>query len=236
MKNIVSLIIFGFFICSCTHEPEPIIMEALPDKSLLLDLNFNGDLKDHSMYKNQLTLDDVSLTDDTVGVNENAALFDSYYSSIIVRPSRVFDLDTSFTFSLWIKPTNKHASLIQKPMEYNGGGPYSFDFWGGSPRIVLYFQDDSYILLQSDVQIKKGEWQHLAATWDYQVLKIYVDGVLSTSMPLTGKKLKVSSKPLGIGVYQWNPNGFRFNGIMDNLQIYDIALPEDEIRRKYENP
>lgn len=236
MKNFILLTLICIFISSCMHEPEPIIVEELPDPSLLLDVKFNDDLIDHSRYKNQLNFDEVSLTDDTLGVDQNAALFDSYYSSIIVSASRTFDLDTSFTFSLWIKPTISQAYLIEKPMEQNGGGPYSFDFWGGKPRIVLYFQDDSFMFLQSDIQVKKGEWQFLTATWDYKTLKIYYNGELSKSIHLTGKKLKVSSKPLGIGVYQWNPNGTRFNGLMDNLQIYNVALPEEEIKRKYENP
>ncbi len=236
MKNFILLTLICIFISSCMHEPEPIIVEELPDPSLLLDVKFNDDLIDHSRYKNQLNFDEVSLTDDTLGVDQNAALFDSYYSSIIVSASRTFDLDTSFTFSLWVKPNISQAYLIHKPMEQNGGGPYSFDFWGGNPRVVLYFNDNSYVVLTSDIEIKKGVWQYLTATWDYKELKIYYNGQLSKSMHLTGKRLKVTSKRLGIGVYQWNPNGTRFNGLMDNLQIYNVALTEDEIKRKYENP
>ncbi|GGK78870.1 hypothetical protein Ppa06_40670 [Planomonospora parontospora subsp. parontospora] len=61
-------------------------------------------------------------------------------------------------------------------------------------------------------------WSHLAATYDGQALRVYVNGALVASQPAQGA-IGVGATPLGI----WG------TGLIDEVRIYDTALSEAQI-------
>lgn len=78
-----------------------------------------------------------------------------------------------------------------------------------------------------------GRWHHLAMTYDGSALRAYADGrpVASTTV---GRKRKPGSTPLNIGRRQ---DGFvYFKGVIDEVRVYDRALPAAEIRRHCTRP
>lgn len=203
-------------------------------KNKILSLKFNNTVTDLSGNKHELIAKNISYTNDLYGNTNNAAYFDGWTSAIITNDDK-YDLKTSFTFSVWIKPETNRAYILEKPMDYNGGGPYSFDFFPGKLRIILYFSPSDYFVLEGKTTIINYKWQHVAATWDGNQVRLYYNGKLDNDTILTNKTIMKSSKPLGIGLYQWNPSAFSFQGAMDKLEIYNIALSESEIEAKFKN-
>ena len=214
--------------CSCkSNEPDS------TQQNKVLSLNFNNNTNDLGSHKNTMIVNNITFVKDSLGNVDGAAYFDGTSSFITSASNNSFDLKTSFTFSIWIKPETSNGNLVEKAMDMNGGGPYSFDYIGGRPRILLYFSYSEYFLLTGNTPVALNKWQYLAATWDGNSVKLYVNGQLDNESTLKNKIIMSSSKGLGIGIYQWNPSGMRYKGSMDNLEIYNTALSQTEIENKY---
>jgi hypothetical protein len=72
-----------------------------------------------------------------------------------------------------------------------------------------------------------GVWQHVAATYDGTTARFYLDGVEVASAPFIG--LVGTANTWRIGAYGSTPSGF-FDGVIDNVRIYDRALSPGEIQ------
>jgi hypothetical protein len=70
------------------------------------------------------------------------------------------------------------------------------------------------------------EWHHIAATYDGQVFKCYIDGELADEWAYAGT-MPVNTASVTIG--QRSRGGTYFNGIIDEVAIFNRALGEDEI-------
>src|SRR5687768_12498551 len=71
-----------------------------------------------------------------------------------------------------------------------------------------------------------GQWQHVAATYDGTTARFYVDGVETASAPFAGNLGDGNS--WRIGAYGAPATGF-FDGLVDNVRIYDRALSASEV-------
>ena len=72
-----------------------------------------------------------------------------------------------------------------------------------------------------------GQWEHVAATYDGSVARFYVDGVEVATKPFTGQV--GSSNTWRLGAFDNTPTGF-FDGLVDNVRVYDRALSAAEIQ------
>jgi hypothetical protein len=87
----------------------------------------------------------------------------------------------------------------------------------------------------STVFVPTGLWVHVAATWDTGTVKLYINGTLDSSEPNTIGTVKVSSGRFIVGAQTSTPfnptDGHRgFDGIIDEVQIYDRALSATEVQ------
>jgi len=70
------------------------------------------------------------------------------------------------------------------------------------------------------------EWHHLAATYDGQIFKCYIDGELAEEWAYAGT---MPENTASVTIGQRSRGGTYFNGMIDEVAIYDRALSEDEI-------
>jgi hydrogenase maturation factor HypE len=76
-------------------------------------------------------------------------------------------------------------------------------------------------------------WTHLAATYDGANLRIFVNGVQVGALAQTGNML-VSARTLRIGGNSvW---GEYFNGVIDDVRVYNRALSAAEIQTDMNTP
>ena len=77
------------------------------------------------------------------------------------------------------------------------------------------------------VPLLVGQWRHVVATHDGINNKIYINGSLKKSVAAAGA-LGTTTKPFGIGYDPIDSSGF-FNGALDDIQIYNVALTDAEV-------
>ena len=78
-----------------------------------------------------------------------------------------------------------------------------------------------------------GAWTHIALTYDGSMLRLYVNGVQAATLAASGT-IQASSSPLWIGGNQ--PYGEYFNGLIDDVRVYNRALSDAEIQTDMGTP
>ncbi|HQG47828.1 MAG TPA: LamG domain-containing protein, partial [Sedimentisphaerales bacterium] len=76
--------------------------------------------------------------------------------------------------------------------------------------------------------ISRNEWRHVAAAFDGKRMSLYVDGTLDASQEAWGT-INVNDAPVQIGANAERPDRF-WNGLIDDLRIYNYGLPEAQIK------
>jgi len=206
---------------------------------------FNGNANDESgnnfhgqVYKAYLTAD--------ISGNPNKAYFFTGHDGgyISVRNSSLLNLSRTGSISLLVNIDN---------YQYRKDGIYWYilgkgikGLWKTDGFCIFYHNTDKVIygVLENKAQRLSfnkvsfgqpttGEWHHLVMVWDGSFLKAYVDGQLLGSPvkqtivpPETTDNLIIGKKPSRM------PDGY-FNGIVDQIRLYDRALSEEEIMTLY---
>jgi hypothetical protein len=78
-----------------------------------------------------------------------------------------------------------------------------------------------------------GSWTHVALTYDGSLLRLFVNGVEVAAQQATGT-IQSSSSPLSIGGN--SPYGEYFNGLIDDVRVYNRALSQAEIQTDIATP
>jgi hypothetical protein len=179
---------------------------------------FNGNANDESGNGNHGTVNGATLAADKDGNADSAYSFDGVNDIITVSDSNTLDTG-DFSFSLWIKANGigRYEHLLDKYSLSTGFFVVNID----GPWYLHY---NGYVV-GSTSTIDVGNWQHMAGTYDGTTLKIYINGALENSKVPHRPLVNSNDRPLMIG-----SNGLgNFNGIMDEVRIYNYALSADEI-------
>jgi len=172
----------------------------------------------------------------------NAAGFDSSSNSYITVPdSNSLDVTNALTFEAWIKPNGggEWALISGKQLNPSDGNPwYSYRLLAASansgekgfPRKVA-FQIAPEGLgetgVESNTVVQNDVWTHVAGVYDGTSVKIYINGVLENSNPVTGN-IQVSNLPLYIGKAPWT-NYNNYNGLIDEVRVWNVARTAEQI-------
>jgi hypothetical protein len=83
------------------------------------------------------------------------------------------------------------------------------------------------------VKLALDAWTFLMATYDGANAKVYQNGVLRKTIPVVGVIDYGTSKDLSIGTDSPYYNKENFNGLIDDVRIYNRALTSNEVMRIY---
>ena len=93
--------------------------------------------------------------------------------------------------------------------------------------------DGSNVHADARRAVPLNRWSHLALTYDGATLRLYVNGSQTSSRATTGTP-KRTTDPLWIGGNQ--PYGEYFQGLIDQVRVYDRALSPREVRAVMTTP
>jgi hypothetical protein len=227
-------------------------MPASVNNGLVLYLPFNGNTQDESGYGNHAVNTNATLTTDRNGNANKAYLFNGTSAFLRVANSASLNPDR-ISMMVILKVNgfyqgNCHGNVIIHKGNTDGGtlqNKYRFYFaddayknftqCGGNPVDEAHqsfsadFAGNGAINLPyTGPFVEKAKWYTLIYTYDGAVGKLYINGTLSSSRPGTTAYLP-STEDIYIGRLADNLFPYWFNGVMDELRIYNRALNQEEV-------
>ncbi|MHC4878922.1 MAG: DUF1553 domain-containing protein, partial [Planctomycetota bacterium] len=146
-----------------------------------------------------------------------------------------FERTDSFSYGCWIKPKgDASGTAIAKMNDGNAYRGFDMLFSGGKLSVhIINTWPTNAIKVNTKNKLKKDAWQHVFVVYDGSSkasgLKIFFDGKLQ-EWTIEQDRLSDTIRakvPLYLG--RRNP-GAPFNGLIDEVRIYDRALTEVEVQ------
>ncbi|HUX14618.1 MAG TPA: LamG domain-containing protein [Spirochaetia bacterium] len=216
-----------------------------PVQGIVAGFDFNQNITGDS----PATLNGTPLPQWVSGISGDALEFTQDGQYVFMPDADSLDLSTKGSVEAWINP---YVNLIGAGIVHKGvktdfsDEAYTMQYWyAGQPSFGITNDAGTLInLVDNDgtTPIAVNQWHQIVATWDSTTatpnLSLYVDGVLkkSTAIPV-GFSVRNSDGGLLIGQQIPLPDpgygDYPFNGIIDNVNIFDRALSAAEIADLY---
>jgi len=156
---------------------------------------------------------------------------DDYISLSAIAPLE----GSAVTVTAWIKPANvgdSYNPIVRQYLFEDSGCPQSpaysgYDLCLNSEGKAGFWLDNDGAL--AEAPLIPNNWYHLAGTYDGQELRIYVDGVCKAKKAYPSKS-GVENTPAYIGCGLQCAGNAYFDGIIDDVRVYDRALSRKEVR------
>ena len=198
-------------------------------QGIVADYSFTHNGSDATDFGNHADISGAELTTDRFGFGNSAILLNGTSSEVTASNAEQLNSPAT-TVSFWVKanalPANGEAFLLSF-----GGWQERFKISLPTHGKVVWTTSHENGVSDMDAgngnELPVGVWKHLVFVHDGAKDKIFIDGVLKAEKNVVGA-LNSTTKPLGIG---YNPidGGNWFNGAIDELEIYNVALSDSEI-------
>ena len=206
----------------------------IKDDELLLYLPFNegkgdamGDLSPHG--------NDGELNGDADWVDGKFGKALKFSQAGEVKSPYIELNEKSFTVTMWVKPAlsggEQQCVFTQTQVNALNTSLHYRIYTNGTVRMGFYGND-----LDAPAAVKADKWAHITFWLDVdgKSRQIYIDG-----KSVVEDAGKAGIEYLGTAgdtiVGSWGNTGQRFNGIIDEVMVWDRALSEDDIARSMED-
>jgi hypothetical protein len=162
--------------------------------------------------------------------------FDGIDDQVYAGTSADLDLTSSFTITAWINPRSYGGGGLGRIVERRGpasGVTFLVDANVKGIDLVSNLATPSETIYSVVNACHLGSWQHVAATFDSRTLSValYVNGAAAGGGTWPANAMTTAS-PLYVGGHpqQGVDDNRTFDGILDEVRIYDRALSGIEIQ------
>jgi len=171
------------------------------------------------------------------GIAGNAVRFaEANEGFFTVAGSEDFNFDGPFTVMAWVKPSRRNAAFAIACMKGDKSGDPPWPgwrlrfFWARAMLQVGTPGGEEPSVSTAEWSVPAGFWSHVAGSWDGEQLRIFVNGVEKAGTEFRGQIApQVRWRPLILGNYMGRKNAYAFDGLLDEVRIFDRALTEDEV-------
>ncbi|WP_346839560.1 LamG-like jellyroll fold domain-containing protein [Microbulbifer sp. SAOS-129_SWC] len=145
--------------------------------------------------------------------------------------------NNEYTVSFWANPTAVSAysaaffGAVDEQLDDNGM-PYSnrwisFQPQGWDGNTMLWSGSEQWFDGTTGAQIPAGSWTHMAFSVDRGQVSVYLNGVKKFTGGTLPDFFTGASGVFALGVNYWDTP---YNGLIDDLKVYDSALSAEEIQ------
>lgn len=183
---------------------------------LVVHYPLDGDARDMGAGRHDGTVYGATATVDRRGGAGGAMAFDGIDDRIVVARRR-FASGNVLSVSLWVNTTatgpTRYLVMCSDFGVFTGGGTVG---------MAISIPATS----SAKGALSPGIWTHLAGTYDGSTIKAYVNGQLVDSLDWPGT-LSDLGRDLTFGFF----GGAHWNGVLDEVRIYNRLLTPDEVRQ-----
>ncbi|OIN97773.1 hypothetical protein AUJ66_02295 [Candidatus Desantisbacteria bacterium CG1_02_38_46] len=142
------------------------------------------------------------------------------------------DITNQLTVEAWVKPlsSSSNQGIVNKGYDYNAKKGWRLFQYDNNKYLFQLGSGSSLGGLYSDSLIQTNTWQHVVGVWDGKTIKIAFNGVFQSSTASFSGPIVYTTDKCKIGAF-WS---WYFNGLVDEVKIYNRALTEDEIKASYQ--
>jgi hypothetical protein len=225
-KLLFTLFVIGFIVNSNAQVPS-----YVPTDGLVAYYPFNGNANDESGNGNNGTVNGATLTSDRDGNENSSYSFDGANDLITVSAQSTIPPQSDYTVSFWFNsPTSDH------------NGPFlSFQRWFltlghvGTPG--LFYKDERgnqdnswYVQKYFGTEPSVNTWHNLVIKKTSTNVDLYLDTSYVGSITTYGVSEFNPDSLIQFGSYV---TGMRYNGLLDDIGIWNRALTEEEVANLY---
>lgn len=194
---------------------------------------FNGNANDLSGNGNNGTAYNTYNTTARGGAYE----FNGVNSSVMVPGSETLNCNEAITVTFWMKPTkrfDRETYPISHGLWHNR---WKVSIGDDLVRWTIRTNDKGNIIitdLDSDTKVKLNEFIQVTATYDGQYSDLFINGVFEGFLHQEGL-IEDTDVAMTIGQASPTATNNNFQGILDEIRIYDYALSHEDIKEAYQN-
>jgi len=171
------------------------------------------------------------------GMIGNALAFvGAQQQSLTVAKSEDFNFAGPFTVMAWIRPTPANGQTEIACMKGDKSGEPPWPGW----RLRFFYSRAMFQVGTPDGQqptvtseewsVPEGYWTHLAGVWDGTKLRLFINAVEASNLDFAGPIApQLAGRPLILGNYIGRKDAYAFDGLLDDIKVFDVALGEDGI-------
>ena len=156
--------------------------------------------------------------------------FNGVDQNVVVPDAASLNPSTSLTISAFVQPSTSTGDIVTKDGENAGGRQYQLTFYNSHFWLSIGTTTGLHTLMGNGTWATGGQY-HVAMTYDGATVKLFVNGALDGSLPVTGAVVS-GNQPVRIG--GGAPAGqspYWYSGGIDEVKIYARALADCEVAR-----
>jgi parallel beta-helix repeat protein len=167
----------------------------------------------------------------TVGKSANALDFNGVDGYVQIPQSSSLDVTAQVTVEAWVYPrayvdSKGYNPHIVSRCDTSGGTIYVLNILGNKVGYGVNPYPDLHL---SAVNLTLNDWTYLAMTYNGSYVSLYINGTFDSGYAQSGSILTTSNR-LTIGCNSYPATYAYFNGIIDEVRIYNSALIQQEIQ------
>ena len=173
-----------------------------------------------------------TLTNGPVWDSAGALAFDGSNDHVNIGNPSALQLTGAMTLSAWIK-VESFANSGRIVAKQGGSTARS---WGlnvessGAASFQIASNASTLLLVNSPATLQTGQWYLLTGVYEPGVsLKLYIDGTLAATNSTAIPSAQFSANGLNVNIGRRPSGDLHFNGLADDVRIYDRALSAAEV-------
>lgn len=154
--------------------------------------------------------------------------FDGSNDQVVVSGTSKLNGPTKITLETWVYVKNFNTSPCADcaPIIWAQSGGYRFGTGNGKAVSLQLKNGNSIVNLKSTATLTDNTWQHIAATYDSSMIRIFIDGRLTDSL---ASVFTISYNSTSSDVWIVDPvTGY--GGILEETRIWNYARSQSEIQ------